>query len=281
MVYENYSERSKKILIRLFYKLPYFILANLPLNFLSKAAGKFADHKFSRHFILFFIKLFNISMEEAERGAFQYDTFNDFFTRGLREGVRKYDITSENIISPADGVLSCSRITDGYVALIKNKSYSLKDLLDEKDVSGFHQGHAATIYLSPRDYHRFHMPMDGQIVCLPQKIGGFLFSVMPEVVHHLGDLFCVNERLIYSFRNEVFGDFFLVAVGATFVGSIEDRIESKKRNTGETMKKGEELGAFKFGGSSIVLITGKGFPFKLSTEESLFSGENIRFGDTL
>ncbi len=267
--------------IEKFYQLPYFILTRLPLNLFSKLAGYFADHPLSKSLIPFFIKKFGVCLDEAEMGIERYPTLNAFFTRKLKEGLRTFDQSNDRMISPADGVFSYSKVIDGKIWVIKNKSYSLPKLIAQEQVGEFHEGHAVTIYLSPKDYHRFHMPLDGEITALPQKIEGYLFSVLPSVISRFDDLFCVNERLVYSFKNETYGTFFIVAVGATFVGSIVDRIEGENRKVGDIMRKGKELGAFKFGGSSIILITKKGFPLA-STQKS--SGENegeIRFGDVL
>ena len=269
------------LFIQLFYKLPLFLLKKLPLNFLSRAVGRLADHALSRPLIPLCAKGIGVDLEEAEHGITHYPTLNAFFTRGLKEGRRPFDPQKRyEVIAPADGKLSYGRITDGKVWAIKDKGYSLDKLLGKTDIREFHDGHVVIIYLSPRDYHRFHMPLDGKITAPPKRIGGYLFSVMPEVMKSVDDLFCVNERLVYSFENEIHGKFYMVAVGATFVGSIVDRIASDGRMSGETMRKGEELGAFQFGGSSIVVIMERDFPIhgKGSCPEN---GVAVRFGDVL
>lgn len=269
------------LFIQLFYKLPLFILKRLPLNFLSRAVGRLADHALSRPLIPLFAKGFGVDLEEAEHEVAHYPTLNAFFTRGLKEGRRTFDPQKrDEVISPADGKLTYGRITDDKAWVIKEKGYSLEKLLGRTDIQEFKDGHAVIIYLSPRDYHRFHMPLDGKISAPPKRIGGYLFSVMPEVMKSVDDLFCINERLVYSFENEIHGKFCMVAVGATFVGSIVDRISGDHRRVGETMRKGEELGAFRFGGSSIALIMQKNVPVqgKASCPET---GMPVRFGDVL
>jgi len=269
------------LFIQLFYKLPLFILKRLPLNFLSRAVGRLADHALSRPLIPLFVKGFGVDLEEAEHGIEHYPTLNAFFTRRLKEGRRAFDPEKKDeVISPSDGKLSYGEITEGKVWVIKEKGYSLEKLLGRSDVREFHEGRALVIYLSPRDYHRFHMPLDGKISAPPKRIGGYLFSVMPEVMRSVDDLFCVNERLVYSFENEIHGKFCVVAVGATFVGSIVDRISEDDRRVGETMRKGEELGAFRFGGSSIALIMEKNFSLR-GRGTSAEGGMPVRFGDVL
>lgn len=268
-------------LIDLFYRLPFSVLKSLPLNFLSKISGKLADSDLSRHLIPVFANLYRINLHEAEHPTGHFRNFNSFFIRTLRKGSREIDLSSDKIISPADGKLSYSKITRGEIWFIKDKSYSLAKLIEDEEVSRFDGGHALTVYLSPRDYHRFHMPIDGRILCPPKKINGYLFSVIPSVMNRINDLFCVNERLIYSFENETFGRFYVVAVGATFVGSIIDLADIKNKKAGETVLKGAELGAFKFGGSTIVLITEKAFPMSQDNKSFCSNRGEVKFGEIL
>ncbi|MCP5144291.1 MAG: phosphatidylserine decarboxylase [Gammaproteobacteria bacterium] len=169
-----------------------------------------------------FVSRFNVNLAEAaapEPGA--YASFNAFFTRALRGDARPLPAATNVLASPADGVLSNRGILDNDAMLqAKGRTYSVEALLGGADhAKGFHGGTSATIYLSPRDYHRLHMPWQGQLESMVY-IPGDLFAVNPRTVRAVDGLFARNERVVAIFNSPA-GRYALVLVGAIFVGSIE------------------------------------------------------------
>lgn len=210
--------------------------------------------------------------KEQDKNA--YPHFNAFFTRELREGVRPIVEGSENIACPVDGTISqFGEIRDGRIFQAKGHDYSLKTLV------GGHQhlhdlfegGEFSTIYLSPKDYHRIHMPVSGKLremVYVP----GRLFSVSPSTTRALPGLFARNERLVAVFNTE-YGPMAMILVGAIFVAGIEtvwtgnfgDKMYRSLQhwdyaNNSDlpevTLEKGEEMGRFNMG-STVILLYGK------------------------
>lgn len=245
----------------------------LPKHLISRLAGKIASARlgwFSHLLIKRFIKAYNVNMAEAQLERPQeYATFNDFFTRPLKEGVRPVTMDEHIVVHPVDGCISqLGPIVDGKLIQAKNHNYSLQNLLggDSATALPFQNGHFATIYLAPKDYHRIHMPIRGtlrQMIYVP----GELFSVNPLTAECVKDLFALNERVVTIFDTEI-GPMALVLVGATIVASIETvwagtitppaskqifrwSYPAHGKNA-ITLEKGEEMGRFKLG-STVVL----------------------------
>lgn len=244
----------------------------IPQHGISLLMGKIAESESSsvkNTFINWFIKQYGIDMSIAEREtAEEYKTFNDFFTRSLKEGVRPIDEDSDSIVNPADGKVSqLGKIENGFIFQAKDHLFSAKTLLggDEELAKPFKNGEFATIYLSPKDYHRVHMPMDGRLTKMIH-VPGNLFSVNPLTARNVPNLFARNERVVAMFDTEI-GPMAMVLVGATIVGSIETvwhgTITPPTRDKlkvwdypveGEfSLKKGQEMGRFKLG-STVVLL---------------------------
>lgn len=247
----------------------------MPKHFVTRAAGKLAQAKlgFVTHaMIKLFISKYNIDMAEAKQPDHKsYATFNDFFTRELQEGIRPID-DNAGLCYPADACVSqAGSITDGNLIQAKGQSYQAFELLggDQELANEFADGNFATLYLSPRDYHRVHMPCDGvlrQMVYVP----GELFSVNQLTAENVPNLFARNERLVCIFDTE-FGAMAQVLVGATIVGSIETtwagtitppagksvhRWDYPTNNEQAIrFKKGDEMGRFKLGSTVINLFT--------------------------
>ena len=217
------------------------------------------------------IKQYRVNMAEAaEMNLDYYSSFNAFFTRLLRNGVRP--ISESDIVSPVDGVVSqVGLVTSGQIVQAKGQEYSVLALLggDDAVTSEFVGGQFATIYLSPKDYHRIHMPVTGTLRKM-RYIPGKLFSVSPRTVRAVPDLFARNERVAVTFDTD-FGPIVMVLVGAIFVGSMETiwagqitpnygKVIQQWTYDGEqaiTIEKGQEMGRFNMG-STVVVLVGKG-----------------------
>ncbi len=210
-------------------------------------------------------------MDEAlEQDINAYKSFNDFFTRELKPGVRPLSTERNAIVCPADGAVSqAGNITDGKIFQAKGKSFTAIDLLggDAARAEPFNNGVFSTIYLSPKDYHRLHMPLTGtlrEMVHVP----GRLFSVNTRTTNSVPGLFARNERVCCLFDTEA-GPMALILVGAIFVSSVETvwhgvvtppSISTVKswqyQDNAPTLKIGEEMGRFNMG-STIIVLFGK------------------------
>ncbi|MDP4527555.1 archaetidylserine decarboxylase [Alkalimonas delamerensis] len=245
----------------------------LPKHLISRLVGYLAAARlgfFSHLLIKLFIKAYKIDMTEAKfEQARDYRSFNEFFTRPLKDGIRPLADAADIIAHPVDGTISqLGPITDGKLVQAKNHDYSLQSLLggEASTAEPFIDGHFATIYLAPKDYHRIHMPVAGtlrEMIYVP----GDLFSVNPLTAENVPNLFARNERVVTIFDTEL-GPMALVLVGATIVASIETVWAGTiTPPTGKTvhrwqypatgptavrLEKGAEMGRFKLG-STVVL----------------------------
>ncbi len=258
----------------------------IPQHGLTRLMGKLASAKagsLTTAVIRWFIKQYNVNMDEAKHpDPKHYKSFNEFFVRELKSGARPIASDDNLLTHPADACVSqFGPVVDGQLIQAKGHLYSALELLggDEQLAQEFDQGAFATLYLSPRDYHRVHMPCDGtlrQMIYVP----GDLFSVNPLTAENVPNLFARNERVVCIFDTE-FGPMAQVLVGATIVGSIEliwaGTVTPPRGNTvyrwnypaqGHTsviLKKGQEMGRFKLG----------------STVINLFAKDQIRFDDSM
>ncbi|CAG7838784.1 phosphatidylserine decarboxylase [Clostridium novyi B str. ATCC 27606] len=216
----------------------------------SKFYGKFCDTKYSKKKINTFIKNFNIDEKEFKSSKSNFKSFNEFFYRKLKKEARPIDYSKNILISPGDGrLLVYENIDIKNIIQVKNLTYSLEELLDNKKLAEKYSGGTCFILrLAPVDYHRFHFIDDG--FCEDTiKISGSYYSVNPIALEKIPRLFCENKREYSLFHSENFGDVLYVDVGATCVGSI---IQTYKPYT--KIYKGDEKGYFKFGGSTIILF---------------------------
>ncbi|WP_428614732.1 archaetidylserine decarboxylase [Pseudoalteromonas sp.] len=248
----------------------------MPKHFISRLVGKLAAAKaggLTTALIKLFIKQYKIDMSEAKYpDPAHYKTFNEFFTRPLKEGIRPLAEESDIIAHPVDGAISqLGDVVDGQIIQAKGHDYSLQALLGgkEEDTAPFLGGKFATIYLAPKDYHRIHMPVDGTLSKMIY-VPGDLFSVNPLTAQNVPNLFARNERVVAIFETEI-GPLAMVLVGATIVASIEtiwagtvtppagkDVFSWNYPTEGDnaiTLKKGEEMGRFKLG-STVILAWG-------------------------
>ncbi|WP_028776507.1 archaetidylserine decarboxylase [Shimazuella kribbensis] len=238
-----------------------------PKNKVSRLVGSLAKKRFSRHFIPFYIKKFQIDLNPVKKPIDQFESLLDFFIRELQETARPIHADPNKVTSPVDGVITqMGKIEEGTLIQAKGIAYDLKELLaGEEKCDKFLEGQFATIYLSPRDYHRIHSPISGEIDSLTY-IPGKLYPVNESGVRLFPGLFTKNERVV-SYINSEFGQVALVKVGATNVGSIKvafddeivTNVSKKQRLNKKTyhqpikMAKGQELGRFEFG-STVILI---------------------------
>ena len=237
-------------------------------------------------FTNWFVSTYKVNLSEAEReNVKDYDHFNDFFTRSLKNSSRP--ISSSSLISPVDGVVSqAGNINKTEIVQAKGKKYSVSALLDDKSLVNNYFNSFATIYLSPKDYHRIHMPCDGDLVSM-KYIPGDLFSVNKQTVNNLDQVFARNERLVCFFNTE-FGEMIFILVGAIFVGSMQTSWEGQisppysksvkhydYKGQKIRLKKGDELGRFNMG-STVIILLSNDFP-DLSLEE----GQALKMGQSI
>ncbi len=243
----------------------------LPHRLLSSMARRLAyssNPRISRWLIDTVTEKFGVNLAEAANpDPRSYPTFNQFFTRALKPGARVPDAGARTLVMPADGRISqLGAIEDGRIFQAKGQSFTAAELLgDAADAEVFHHGLFATVYLSPKDYHRVHMPWTGTLretVHVP----GRLFSVGPAAVNKVPGLFARNERLVCHFDTD-FGPMVQVMVGALLVSGVEtvwggeeipaygDTITRKDyRGKGITLERFAEMARFNYGSTVIVLL---------------------------
>lgn len=237
-------------------------------------------------------KIYKIEMSEAlDEDINNYPTFNDFFTRALKPESRPIDETIGAWVSPADGIISQScQIKENILVQAKNHNYTIEALLggDIKYAKKFHNGDSAVIYLSPKDYHRIHVPYEANLISMTY-VPGDLFAVNQATVKNIPSLFARNERLVIRFKNS-HGHFCLVMIGAIFVGSMETVWEGKitpdyqptiqhwdYSNQNKSFHKGEEIARFNMG-STVILTTPEGIMPELG---KIKHSTPIKMGETL
>ena len=265
-----------------------FLQFLLPQHLLSRLMFRFARIQIpwiKNRFTSWFVSNYKVNLNEAQlEDIEEYKHFNDFFTRALKDGSRP--ISDSKVVSPVDGVVSqFGSIKEALIVQAKGKKYSVEALLAENSKNDLYTSFV-TIYLSPKDYHRIHMPFDGSLK-LMKYIPGNLFSVNQRTVNNIDQVFARNERLVCYFETE-YGDIALVMVGAIFVGSMETSWEgqitppyTKSIKTYDydsrqiELSKGKELGRFNMG-STVILLMPKGAPkLNLQARQVLNMGQSI------
>lgn len=238
----------------------------VPQQQLSRVVGKVAasENPIIKNVVIQAFKAqYGIDLSIAEQtDALKYKSFNDFFTRALKDGVREIDSDSSSIVSPADGAISqLGKIKNGDVFQAKGQSFSVDKLIGDPQLAApFINGEFATVYLSPRDYHRVHVPFAGTLT-ETLYIPGELFSVNQTTAENIPGLFARNERMVCLFDTEL-GRMAVVLVGAMIVAGIETVATGKVKPTGRVelnhhdlpLEKGAELGRFYLGSTAIVLF---------------------------
>lgn len=257
-------------------KIKIFIQHALPKHLVTKLVGKLAKRElggFTQFMITWFVQTYNINLHAAQlEKVSDYKTFNEFFTRKLKPELRPIIETKESLCFPADAEMSqFGAIFDNQLIQAKGHKFSLLDLLagDQEMADKFVDGSFATLYLSPKDYHRVHMPCSGtlrKMIYVP----GELFSVNILTSQHVPNLFSRNERVVCLFDTK-YGPMVQILVGATIVGSIdtvwhgcvnnEHAKEIKEWSYPQagspaalSLEKGAEMGLFKLGSTVINLF---------------------------
>lgn len=267
----------------------------LPRKRLSRALGRVASlglpRPLLRRAIDLYVRAYRVDLSECEVPEKGWASFNEFFTRPLRAGSRGIDPDPGALLSPADGrVEDCGEIDARSSFLVKGRRYEVGELLgDAKDAERFEGGRFAIVYLSPRDYHRVHAPVDGP-VRLVRHVGGTLFPVNAIGLEHVPGLFAKNERVAVFQESPCLGEVATVLVGAIVVGSITLSFDPAIRtNVGPPrgtvryldgrapeLARGQELGAFRLGSTAIVLTTRNA-----ALEMSIVPGASVRWGQTI
>jgi phosphatidylserine decarboxylase len=265
----------------------------LPKHLLTVFAGLIASARAGRlthSLIRWFVKRYGVDMAEAAQpDPTRYASFNDFFTRALRDGARP--LASADWICPVDGAISqCGVIEHDRLFQAKGHHYTVDALLggDSQQAAQFMGGRFATLYLSPRDYHRIHMPCDARLIAMTH-VPGTLYSVNPDTARAIPGLFARNERVVCRFDTAQ-GPMVMVLVGATIVGSMATvwhgtvnppRPGTLRRwryeQTPIDLKQGEEMGRFMLGSTVIMLWPRLDMSFSQGWE----AGQIVRMGDAM
>lgn len=279
------------------------LLRGLPQGALSRSFGRIADTPLPRalrpRVLGTFARAVGIDLEEAELPLEEYGSLNDFFVRRLRAGARSWPSRADVLASPVDGIAGqLGRVREGRIVQAKGRWYSVSELLaDAEEAERFEGGTFATLYLSPRHYHRIHAPCGGAIP-LARHVPGLLLPVNAPAVAHVPDLFARNERLL-CYVDGPLGRVAVVAVGAYNVGRISAafdgewnappgrgswitnrrgaRLDSHRYDPAVQVGMGEEIMAFHLG-STVVLLLEPGAPPLRST---LRPGDAVRLGEEM
>ena len=271
--------------------LPQYVM---PKRGLTAFAGRVASRERGQtttRLVRWFVGKYGVDMSEAAvPDIASYASFNDFFTRALKEGARP--LAEATLTCPVDGTISqFGRIEHDQILQAKGHRYSTSALVggDAELARQFHDGSFATLYLSPKDYHRIHMPCEGTLVRM-LHVPGALFSVNPTTARGVPGLFARNERVVCVFESKAVGTFVLTLVGATIVGSMATvwhgpvnatrgrRVREwhyPERET--TLKQGEEMGRFLLGSTVVLLFSKPGLRFNPAWEP----GRPIRLGEAM
>lgn len=273
--------------------VPFFITLQewLPQQQLTRLVGKIAASEkpwLKQLFIDRFIKAYGVNMEEAlQSDPKAYRSFNEFFTRPLKPGARPLATAADAVLCPADGVISAiGNIDDDSLIQAKRKRYSATALLggDAARAALFRDGTFATVYLSPKDYHRVHSPLLGtlrEMIYVPGK----LYSVNQTTADHIDNLFAINERVVCIFDTQ-HGPMAVVLVGAMIVAAVETvwagrvapgftAVTTQRYEQGEVViAKGGELGRFLLGSTAIMLF-GAGM---VEWQMDLSNGPGVQMG---
>ena len=276
---------KEKILASLFYVLPHHAI-----TWLMFKGARIQWPPLKSLIIKTYTDLNPVKMHEAiEEDMFAYESLNAFFTRELKPECRPFDNNEDNWLCPVDGSVSQAQaIKNGRVFQAKGHDYSLLELVggDKNLEKIFNNGSFTTLYLSPRDYHRIHMPTTGTLKHM-QYIPGRLFSVAAFIVNHIPRLFARNERCVCYFETEQ-GPMAMILVGAINVSAMETvwhgliSSEAKKIKRFEyndkeiILQRGEEMGRFNLGSTVIVLMTDK-----MQIDKQMSAEAEIKLGQSL
>ena len=270
--------------------LPQYLLPKQALTRLAGAIAAAEAGPTTTALIRHFIRRYGVDMDEAaDPDPAAYPSFNAFFTRALKPGVRP--VASARLVCPVDGAVSqFGALAGDQILRAKGHAYSVAALVggDGALASTFHGGHFATLYLSPKDYHRIHMPCEGRLLRMIH-VPGALFSVNPTTARGVPGLFARNERVVCVFEGAG-GPFVMVLVGATIVGSMATVWHGvvnpprpgalREWDYGErtiVLGQGEEMGRFLLGSTVGLLF----LPAPLHFNRSGVAGGGVRMGEAM
>ena len=270
----------------------------IPSRSMSHSLGKLADRQLHptllRPFLNIYRNAWNVDLHEAAVPQGGFRSFNEFFTRPLRDGARPIDAASNTLISPADGrIEAAGPITQDLDLVIKGTRYTLPELMgDDDDAAQYAGGDFLVIYLSPREYHRVHAPVDGEISHL-RHMQGTLYPVNKLGVNYVPKLFSRNERVAIFIDNAVWGPTAVIMVGAMGVGRICLSFDDLKTNQSSAQPpvsmrryadpfrpkvvRGDELGMFCLGSTVILAYPPQAQPL----ERSASLGDFMHMGERL
>ena len=236
----------------------------------SKLYGAYCDTSLSKKKISKFIKDFNIDMNISSNTIDDFNNFNDFFVRSLKEEARPSSKDNNLLISPGDGrLLAYENISVDKLIQVKGIHYSLSELIEDNELAMDYEGGTCLVLrLCPTDYHRFHF-VDSGIPLENHFIKGNYYSVNPVALERIPKLYCQNKREWSVFKSDNFGDILHIEVGATCVGTIIQSYTVNKR-----VNKGDEKGYFKFGGSTTILLLKKD---SVKIDEDIINQSNLGY----
>ncbi|MCX9146640.1 archaetidylserine decarboxylase [Erythrobacter sp. WG] len=265
----------------------------LPQHALSRLAGRLASSEspwLRDRLIRRFVAAYGVDLSEAARGIGEFTSFNDFFTRELKPGARPLADAAQFVLSPADGAVSqLGPVSGGRIIQAKGRDYSVAEILGcgPEEAARFEGGSFITIYLSPRDYHRVHMPAAGTLAAT-SYIPGDLYSVNVATAAGVDRLFARNERLACRFDGPD-GHFASVMVGAMIVAGIDTVWPNRFRphaggivredfaGAGRSFAAGDEMGRFYLGSTVVLLFE----PGRVAWRDDLTAGDPLRMGEAI
>jgi len=275
----------------LFGRLLILLLSVLPKHGMSRVAGGLANLTIPRALrkpvYRGFARVFGAKLEEVELPLADYSSINAFFTRQLKPGLRP--VAAGAIVSPVDAAVGAyGPVSNDVLVQAKGRDYSLAALVGDRTLAhSMEAGTFTTLYLAPRDYHRIHVPLDGEIVAATY-IPGELWPVNVYAVAHVADLFAVNERIVITIRGRAGGTMVVVLVGATMVGTTRVAFDDLHTNARRRevqrrtydpplpVQAGGPLGHFEFG-STVILVCSP----DAGAIDPLEIGETVRMGQRL
>ncbi len=247
-------------------------------SIVSRWYGKAMDREKSVDKIRPFVNELGIDMTESVKSIEEFTSFNDFFYRELKSNARPIQ---NGVVSPGDGkILVFKEIQDINRFFVKGERFTIDSFLSNKTLSRkYDDGSLVILRLAPNDYHRYHFPIGGKVDGTT-LINGVYYSVSPLALYeNFTKVFCKNKRTLTSLSTEICGDVLLIPVGATMVGSINNTFKENSQ-----VHKGDEMGYFSFGGSTIVLLFEKG---KIEFSQDLVQNTNegyetfVKMGETI
>lgn len=271
--------------------LPFYFIPHHFISWLMFHLARIENTAIKNLLIKIYTSLHHVNMHDAEQAdPLAYKNLNAFFTRSLKKQARPFAKGDRTLLCPVDGTVSQAQdIKNGRVFQAKGKDYSLLELVGgiKELAQPFEIGKFATLYLSPKDYHRIHMPLAGKLTDMVY-VPGRLFSVAPHTVKVIPRLFARNERLVCKFDTEA-GPMIMVLVGAVNVSAIDtvwagsvtppskNKIIHTRYTKGEVeLEKGAEMGRFNLG-STVVMLVGE----NVTLDKTIQTGNSIKLGEAL